>query len=317
MVPWDDVDANVRNIIIDQSPIGSLGVLVLASSCGFLGSKAIANYVEYLKNSFGRDQGSCAQWLGRAHKLVSLGERGMAVSIYTCFGLLQQAMRIVQVDLERCNGGGSVPQEYYTEDWRIRRIRLRGLRGRKISVLPESVVHVSTLRQLELCNHMLSALPAKLGQLYHLEKLELHNNLLSSVPSELGQLSNLQTLGLCHNHLMNVPAELGQLSNLRVLQLSNNWLTSLPVELGQLSKLQMLHASNNWIASIPEEFGQLCSLQVLGLGNNCLISVPAELGQLHRLQWMYLSNNWITSLPVELEQLSCRIERHNNRALTM
>ena len=317
MVAWEIVDANVMNIIIDHMHLGSLRILQLTSRVGFLGGEATADYVEYLKNSFGRidDEGSCAQWLVRAEKLVGLGERGMAVSIYTRLGMLQRAMRIVQVDLERCNGVGSVPHEYYSEDWRIRRIRLRGSTGRKISQLPASLMHVSSLRQLELCNHMLSALPAEVGQLYNLEKLELHNNLLSSVPSELGQLSNLQMLSLCHNRLMHVPAELGQLSNLRVLQLSNNWLTSLPAELGQLSSLQMLHASNNWIASVPEEFGQLCSLQILGLGNNCLSSVPAELGQLRRLQCVYLSNNWITSLPVELEQLCCYIERHNNQAL--
>ena len=189
-------------------------------------------------------------------------------------------------------------------------IRLE-LRSNNLSgTLPENLVYLSLLRELDLVDNQVSgAIPVVLSQLEELRIIDLGANELSgSIPDELALLANMEILNLGNNRLSEtVPAVLGQMTSLTRLDIGSNDLTGpIPPELGQLANLEYLALRNNDITgSIPAEIGQLSKLEFLHLDTNKLTGpIPPELGDLESLEFLNLWRNQLSGeIPVELTQL--------------
>ncbi len=98
----------------------------------------------------------------------------------------------------------------------------------KISILPESICKLVTLRQLILVDNQIRVLPETFTNLTNLEMLNLHSNCLESVPDSIGELVCLEQLILERNRLETIPATISQLRALKKLHLADNRITRLP-----------------------------------------------------------------------------------------
>jgi len=169
--------------------------------------------------------------------------------------------------------------------------------------LPESLIHLQQLEDLNLAGHRLTLLPRELGKLTQLQSLNVSGNDLRSLPDTLGQLTGLQTFNASGNSLAILPEALGQLTQLRSLNLSGNQLASLPESLGDLTRLESLELSANRLNIVPESIGQLGELRALDLVRNQLIALPESIGQLSQLTRLDVDGNELRSLPERLTEL--------------
>jgi internalin A len=89
-------------------------------------------------------------------------------------------------------------------------------------VLPDSLVQLPQLRQLDVSYNQLTTLPESLGQLTQLERLDLSHNLLAVLPVSIRQLRQLWRVRLNNNKLTSLPESLRHLKALKELYLHNN-----------------------------------------------------------------------------------------------
>lgn len=124
---------------------------------------------------------------------------------------------------------------------------------------------------LGLYDHGLSILPESIGNLSSLKELALGHNKLASLPESIGNLSSLQILRLAGNKLTNLPESILNLESLVSLNLSDNQLKELPKLIGNLKALRNLYLINNELLTLPESIRNLKSLKTLELGDNKLL----------------------------------------------
>jgi internalin A len=172
------------------------------------------------------------------------------------------------------------------------------------NTLPESIGQLINLTSLDLQNNELNTLPESIGQLINLTSLDLQGNKLSALPESISQLTNLTSLDLRSNKLNALPESISQLTNLTSLELLGNQLKALPKWIGQLTKLTSLNLSNNQLNVLPEWIYQLTKLTSLNLSNNQLNVLPEWIGQLTKLTSLNLSNNQLNALPEWIGQLT-------------
>jgi internalin A len=133
-----------------------------------------------------------------------------------------------------------------------------------------------SVSRLDLSILRLHTLPESIGHLSQLKELYLFFNSIASLPKSIGQLTQLQVLDLGGNSLASLPEALGHLRELRRLDLSQNKLTSLPQSIGRLTQLEELYLDNNRLTSLPEAIKQLRSLKELYLQGNEDLGLPPE-----------------------------------------
>ncbi|MEM7761349.1 MAG: COR domain-containing protein, partial [Cyanobacteria bacterium P01_A01_bin.40] len=178
------------------------------------------------------------------------------------------------------------------------------LGGNQLTNLPESLVKLTNLTRLVLYYNRLATLSKSLGNLTNLTGLDLRNNQLTNLPESLGNLTNLTGLDLRNNQLEILPESLGNLTNLTRLALDGNQLATLPESLGNLTNLTRLGLDGNQLTNLPESLGNLTNLTRLGLGGNQLTNLPESLGNLTNLTELDLRNNQLTNLPESLGNLT-------------
>ncbi|GFR49026.1 hypothetical protein Agub_g11048 [Astrephomene gubernaculifera] len=168
--------------------------------------------------------------------------------------------------------------------------------------VPEEVLQLTELEELQLSGNLLVALPAALSRLTALRRLGLAGNRLNSLPPGLDRLQRLEGLWLHGNLLTSLPGELGRLTALRVLSLAGNCLQSLPPGcLSGLTRLTDLTLAGNRLTALPPgELEPLTALTRLALNGNRLTteglmgrgSGGSGLGRQHReLRELMLQGN--------------------------
>jgi len=114
-----------------------------------------------------------------------------------------------------------------------------------ISILPESIGNLRSLKTLNLQENNLKTLPESIGNLTSLEDLRLAENNLSILPESITKLKSLKELYIYNNDLSTLPESIFNLSSLENLDLRYNDLKSLPESILQLSNLRYLNVKSN------------------------------------------------------------------------
>jgi hypothetical protein len=186
--------------------------------------------------------------------------------------------------------------------WSLAELEVLHLRGCGLRALPEGIVGLAGLRELDLSsNRQLVALPAGLGRLRSLTRLGIDGCpgllleraiqdqcglpvLLAYLRGEAAEGVEELDLGRCG--LRALSGGIGRLAGLRTLYLhGNEGLTVLPAELGLLEGLEVLSLYGCGLTALPEGIGGLVGLRALNLcGNRGLAALPAGLGRLRNLE---------------------------------
>lgn len=173
-----------------------------------------------------------------------------------------------------------------------------------LTVLPDQLWELRSLKYLDLSGNALSTLPSEIGKLTKLEFLDVSGNAIRTLPRSIAHLNSLESLLLSGNKLTALPEAIGKLSNLRNLSLHRNNLVSIPNSIGELAKLCSIDASYNLIQHLPESIGSLESLAELIFGNNALRTLPESVGQLKSLEVLNIRGNPFESFPESMRNLS-------------
>ena len=133
----------------------------------------------------------------------------------------------------------------------------------QIDKLPaELLLLCRTLRTLNLNRNVLEELPDALVSLIALRDLDVSENKLSSLPSGMGELC-LTTLSAADNELASLPESLVKMTSLVELDVGGNQLTELPQAIGSLPSLNLLVVSDNQLTELPESVFEARSLKDL------------------------------------------------------
>ncbi|XP_062907371.1 leucine-rich repeat and calponin homology domain-containing protein 1-like isoform X7 [Mobula hypostoma] len=156
-----------------------------------------------------------------------------------------------------------------------------------IRVIPDTVINLQALTNLNLSRNQLSTLPLCICAL-PLKVLVVSNNKLVSLPEDIGQLKCLMELDVSCNEITVLPQQMGQLQSLRELNVRRNYLQILPEELADLP-LVKLDFSCNKIVSIPICYRNMKHLQIIEMDNNPLQCPPAQIcikGKVHVFKYL-------------------------------
>uniref|UniRef100_A0A3Q0KQE2 Putative leucine-rich repeat-containing protein n=1 Tax=Schistosoma mansoni TaxID=6183 RepID=A0A3Q0KQE2_SCHMA len=133
------------------------------------------------------------------------------------------------------------------------------LRSNNLSDLP---ILPKNLQSLNLGNNWFTVIPNSVLLLTSLKSLSMYNNQLQSIPSILfesmcSMLNKLEYLNLGYNHILALPFNFGLLKNMKTLILHKNFITRLPETFGQLKSLKVLDLAGNNLQLLPSNFTQL------------------------------------------------------------
>ena len=171
------------------------------------------------------------------------------------------------------------------------------LSGLRLRMLPESVLDLSGLRELNLSDNRLRDVPAVMQRLPQLTGLDLSSNFLLELPDWLGDLRDLTKLNVTGNQLLGVPEWLGGLTRLTDLSLGNCGITEVPPWIGRLEALTNLSLHGNWLSEIPDWLGDRTSLTELEVSWNHLRVLPVSLANLTGLRYLNVGSNQLRGLP--------------------
>ncbi|XP_052162378.1 probable inactive receptor kinase At5g10020 [Oryza glaberrima] len=262
---------------------------------------------------------------------------GNALSGVMPEALLQNSMRLVEVDLSRNGFSGSVPVVNSTT------LKLLNLSSNTFSgSLPSTVGKCSsvdlsgnqlsgelailrawdgTVETIDLSSNKLEgSYPNDASQFQNLVSLKLRNNLLSgSIPSVLGTYQKLQFLDLSLNALGGPVLPFFFLSpTLTVLNLSgNNFTGTIPFQSTHSTEsialiqpvLRIVDLSSNSLSGpLPPDISNLQRVEFLTLAMNELSGeIPSEISKLQGLEYLDLSHNHFTGRIPDMPQASLKI----------
>ncbi|KAJ2106812.1 hypothetical protein IW146_007611 [Coemansia sp. RSA 922] len=104
----------------------------------------------------------------------------------------------------------------------------------------------SSLHTLDISGNQISVLPEEIGHLHSLRELYASRNALVTLPITMGSLRNLEVLDISENYIVSLDVSVSRLENLRMLNISDNRLTMLPPYLGLLAQtLRILLVDGN------------------------------------------------------------------------
>lgn len=208
---------------------------------------------------------------------------------------------------------------YYTYSMEYDRLVSLFLRGdyqdRRLTELPEEVIHASELILLSIGVNAVEKLPKDIGVLTNIRRCFMGNNLLREIPESITDLNSVQTLELQNNQISSFPTGIGNMTNLEDLSLGNNLLTRLPDDLGEARYLRSLRIPYNRIKKLPESLRLRTHLIRLRYGDNGVRELPDWIGDLTHLGELMLHDNELDSLPesvIHLKNLQILDLRNNN-----
>jgi hypothetical protein len=121
----------------------------------------------------------------------------------------------------------------------------------RLHLLPDEIGSMKGLQSFLLCAHNIMTIPQSILTLPQLRELNISGCHLRSIPEEINQLTNLQALILCDNDLTTIPDTIVDLPNLSVLMLRGNRLTDVP-PMYRLEELTYLSLQVNPVIEGPD-----------------------------------------------------------------
>merc|ERR1712012_657656 len=107
------------------------------------------------------------------------------------------------------------------------------LMGRNLLTIPDSIVKLTALEDLDLSDIQIVEIPVEIGKLTALKYLDLRENQIVEIPVEIGKLTALEDLNLSNNQIVEIPVEIGKLTALTSLDLSENNISCVPMDFAQ------------------------------------------------------------------------------------
>ena len=165
--------------------------------------------------------------------------------------------------------------------------------------------HLFSLKLLDLSYNYLADLPPSFSRLNKLLFLRVKENQMRSLGSYLKGMTSLLEIDASHNAVLSIAPEIEKCIELQSLLLNSNKLKKLPIELGFLLLLEKLDLQYNHLDSMLPEVGALKSLRDVNFSSNRIKGpVPIEFGMIEGLQHIDISFNAITSLPTSMGMLA-------------
>ena len=142
--------------------------------------------------------------------------------------------------------------------------------------LENAVRHADIAEDLRIFNSGSEVLPDSLLMLPKLRNLEWSSGRLRIIPPFIAMLNSLEALAVIICPLDTLPPEIGQMRALDALIVQRCRLRSLPDEICDLSTLEILWLSNNFISHLPDGIHKWTRLRSLKLDGNPIDSTEIE-----------------------------------------
>lgn len=149
----------------------------------------------------------------------------------------------------------------------------------------------------------LSSLPEILIDLIDLEEIEMEEGKLTAFPAVLCYLPNLKSINLKSNKIKTLPKDIINARNLQKLIIMSNEIENLPDEFYELRNLEYLDLSDNKLKSLSDDCIKLTKLTWLNLMYNHLETLPTALLKIN-VKELHTQNNPIKELPIEFTEIS-------------
>ncbi|KAM9840901.1 malignant fibrous histiocytoma-amplified sequence 1 homolog [Aulostomus maculatus] len=185
----------------------------------------------------------------------------------------------------------------------LNNLRVLVLRRNRFSTVPEPVLELGRLVELDMSHNCLRSLPEGVALLGSLQKLCISHNKVQQLPARIGALRLLEELDVSFNDLHELPASFCGLSRLRTLDADHNKLNQFPLEMLALSDLEELDCSGNKFEALPADVRKLLSLKVLWLSSLHVTLLPDPFCHLQHLESLMLDGNNLALLPVAFGNL--------------
>lgn len=158
-------------------------------------------------------------------------------------------------------------------------IEFLNLSNNKLTELPENIINLTTLKDLNLSYNNMKA-----PKTYNL----------------LGQLPKLYSLWIDHNELETLPPTIGNLKQIRFLYVDHNNLDQLPDSMIDMKKLWVIHAGYNKFRELPTVFAKMKVLLMVHINNNEISTIPKTYEtEKYPLAGLLLDNNAFSKEEVE------------------
>jgi hypothetical protein len=190
---------------------------------------------------------------------------------------------------------------YHRNQWKV---EIHGyLTYGKFPQLPDQLLDLSVMEDLDMMNNELQTLDPVLGKLTWLKQLELSHNPIAFLPPSIGNLTRLVTLDLTKLPIVELPNEIAKLSSLFNLKVTDCPISNVPSGIG-LMNLRTLRLLNTNLTVLPDELFSLKYLDFLDIRQNAhLVGLSPKIGQLERLAFFTMNSTpLITHVPCELYQ---------------
>ncbi len=211
------------------------------------------------------------------------------------FGQALKTLRLVGIELNE------IPAEFGTK---LMTLEILSLANNNLIQLPDSIVHLTNLKELYLMYNKIQTLPERIGYMCSLQKIGISNNCINTLPITFGALNTMQKVDLECNLLTVLPENLDNMILCNALNLNNNKLVRLPRCIARMPSLTSLSASKNVITYIPTELCNSKTLQIIRLNMNKITLIPERIGDLAgTLTELALDYNNISRLPMSFYKL--------------
>jgi len=167
----------------------------------------------------------------------------------------------------------------------------------KLTVVPDRLRRLTSVRRLDLRHNSIRELPAWIGDFPELAELELDRTQLRTLPDAIAHLRALRRLSCSRTRrLKRLPDAIGGMTSLTELDLHDCALAALPETIGELVNLRELRVHTNRLTALPAGIGKLRRLTTLDVSSNQLAELPATLAELP-LRELSLRANRFRTLP--------------------
>jgi Leucine-rich repeat (LRR) protein len=200
---------------------------------------------------------------------------------------------------------------------KLKTLEVLSLTSNQLTTLPDNIVNLTKIRELQLVKNKIEYLPDRIGLLASLITLGLAKNCIKRLPLTFAALNLIIRVDLECNDLKFLPENLDHMVSCSYFNVNNNKLFRLPKCIGRMPSLKVFSASLNSITYIPEEICDNKTIKTLRLAVNKLTKLPDNLGNLTRLEELTVDYNEIIKIPNTVRMLKklriLRIEGNNLR----